>query len=190
MVIIHTWLFPLMWLGYLAYWWATSTDVRATDQKELAGSRIMRLAAILGAIALLWLPAVPIPILRDRCLPPSEYWFWIGAGITATGFAFGIWARHHLGSNWSQAVTIKQGHELITSGPYRFVRHPIYSGLLAAFLGCAVARGEWRGLVAVGLVFAVLWRKLKLEEQWLASHFGEQYENYAGRVSALLPHLL
>jgi len=92
--------------------------------------------------------------------------------------------------NWSQAVTLKEDHELITSGPYALVRHPIYTGLLIAFAGSAIARGEWRGLLAVALVFVALWRKLKLEERWMRSHFGEAYETYSRRVSALLPYVI
>ena len=92
--------------------------------------------------------------------------------------------------NWSQAVTVKEGHELITSGPYALVRHPIYTGLLLAFVGCAVARDEWRGLLAVALVFVALWRKLRLDEQWMRAQFGESYEAYSRRVAALVPHVI
>jgi protein-S-isoprenylcysteine O-methyltransferase Ste14 len=69
----------------------------------------------------------------------------------------------HIGTNWSGIVTIKQGHELVTTGPYALVRHPIYSGLLLAFIGSAMARGEWRGVLAVLIAFLALWRKLRLE---------------------------
>jgi protein-S-isoprenylcysteine O-methyltransferase Ste14 len=94
-----------------------------------------------------------------------------------------------LGSNWSQAVTIKHGHELITTGSYALVRLPIYSGLLLGFIGTAVALGEWRGLLAVALVFIVLWRKLRLEEEWLQTQFGQPYAAYARWVAALLPYI-
>lgn len=87
-------------------------------------------------------------------------------------------------------MTVKEGHELITSGPYALVRHPIYAGLLVAFVGSAVARGEWRGLLAVVLVFGVLWRKLKLEEKWMRVQFGESYDVYSRRVAALLPYVV
>ena len=116
--------------------------------------------------------------------------FWVGSAITMGGLLFSIWARNHLGNNWSQAVTIKEGHELITSGPYAIVRHPIYTGLLLAFLGSAIALGKWRGLLAVVLVFAVLWHKLRLEEKWMRAKFGNSYESYSQRVKALLPFIL
>jgi protein-S-isoprenylcysteine O-methyltransferase Ste14 len=85
---------------------------------------------------------------------------------------------------------LKEDHELITSGPYALVRHPIYTGLLLAFVGCAVARGEWRGVLAVAVVFAVLWHKLRLEEKWLGAQFGEPYAAYSRRVAALVPYLV
>jgi len=85
---------------------------------------------------------------------------------------------------------VKEGHELIRSGPYALVRHPIYAGLLMAFVGTALARGEWRGLIAVALVFVTLWRKLRLEEKWMRAQFGDSYEAYSRQVAALVPHII
>jgi protein-S-isoprenylcysteine O-methyltransferase Ste14 len=78
----------------------------------------------------------------------------------------------------------------VTSGPYRFVRHPIYTGLLLAFIGSALARGDWRGVLAVAIAFAALWRKLRIEERWMREEFGAAYEEYARRVAALVPFVL
>ena len=80
-----------------------------------------------------------------------------------------VWARIELGGNWSGIMTVKEAHEMVQSGPYRMVRHPIYSTLV---------RGEWRGLVAFAIVSIALWRKLQLEERWLAEVFGSQYARY------------
>jgi protein-S-isoprenylcysteine O-methyltransferase Ste14 len=96
----------------------------------------------------------------------------------------------HLGRNWSGAVTIKDGHELVTSGPYALVRHPIYTGLLLAFLGSAVALGDWRGALAFALAAGALWRKLRLEERWMREQFGDAYQAYSQRVAALVPFVL
>jgi len=190
MSLIYDYLFPAMWLGFLAYWWAISRSVKETERQESAPSRLARLLLIVGAAALLWLPSVPLPLLNERFLPLGAWSFWVGAAVTAGGLLFAVWARRHLGKNWSQAVTLKEGHELITSGPYALVRHPIYTGLLLAFAGCAVARGEWRGVLAVALVFVALWRKLKLEEKWMRVQFGESYEAYSRRVAALVPYII
>jgi len=87
-------------------------------------------------------------------------------------------------------VTIKQDHELVTSGPYAFVRHPIYTGLLLAIGGSAIALGEWRGVVALVLAAAALWMKLRVEERWMREQFGAAYTAYAARVAALVPFVL
>jgi len=187
---IYSYLFFFMWLGYFVYWWAMSKDVKATERSEPDSSRLARLVLVIGAVALLWLPSTPVPLINHRFLPLSPACFWIGVAITAIGLLFSVWARRYLGSNWSQAVTLKKDHELITSGPYALLRHPIYTGLLLGIVGCAVARGEWRGLLAVALVFFTLWQKLKLEEKWMRAQFGESYEAYCQRVPALVPFLI
>jgi protein-S-isoprenylcysteine O-methyltransferase Ste14 len=190
MSLIYNYLFPAMWLGYLAYWWAMSTNVKVTARRESMPSRLVRLVLMVCAVAFLWLPSVPIRLLDERFLPPGLWCFWGGAAVTAGGLLFSVWARRYLGKNWSQAVTVKEGHELVTSGPYALVRHPIYTGLLLGFLGCAVARGEWRGLLAVALVCGVLWRKLWLEEKWMRAQFGQPYEAYSRQVAALVPYII
>jgi protein-S-isoprenylcysteine O-methyltransferase Ste14 len=113
--------------------------------------------------------------------------FWAAALITTLGLLFTVWARIHLGRNWSGTVTIKRDHELIASGPYAIVRHPIYTGLIVAFIGSAMARGEWCSVLAVFIAWAALWRKLRLEERWMVERFGEQYIAYSRRVPALVP---
>jgi protein-S-isoprenylcysteine O-methyltransferase Ste14 len=122
---------------------------------------------------------------------PSGYWpFWLGAALTVAGLLFAVWAREHLGRNWSRSVTIKQGHELITTGPYAVVRHPIYTGILAGFLGMAIAISQVRGFIVFVLIFLVFWLKLRMEEQWMRSQFGETYAAYAEQTAALVPYLL
>ncbi len=187
---LHEYLFPAMWVCYLGYWWAKARDVKATERQEPGPSRILRLVLLLGAAALLLAPSVPPRLLDERFLPMSGVWFWAGAAVTAAGLLFSVWARRHLGKNWSQAVTLKEDHELIQSGPYALVRHPIYTGLLLGFAGSAMALGEWRGLLAVGMVFVSMWSKLRLEEKWMRAHFGEPYEVYSRKVAALVPFVL
>ena len=188
--LIYKCLFPAMWFGYLAYWWAKSMNVKNTERREPVLSRLLRLVSIVCAVALLWLPSIPLPWLDERFIPLGALCFWIGSVVTASGLLFSVWARRRLGRNWSQAVTVKEDHELITNGPYALVRHPIYAGLLLAFVGTAVALGEWRGLLAVALVLGVLWRKLRLEEKWMYAQFGDAYEAYSRRVAALVPYIL
>lgn len=86
-------------------------------------------------------------------------------------------------------MTIKQDHELITTGPYALVRHPIYTGILAGFLGTAIALSQVRGIVVLVLVFLVFWAKLRMEEEWMRSEFGETYGTYASQTAALVPYV-
>src|SRR5262245_41187922 len=93
------------------------------------------------------------------------------------GVAFAIWAREHLGRMWSGMVTLKEDHRLIRSGPYRVVRHPIYTGLLFGLFGVALIRGNLAALLAIALFAAGFARKIVLEERMLSEHFGEEYAN-------------
>jgi protein-S-isoprenylcysteine O-methyltransferase Ste14 len=167
-----------------------AAHVKETKQRESVWPRVPRQILLICSILLLALPRISFPFLSARFLPLGDWSFWTGAAITVAGLLFSVWARRHLGANWSQAVTLKQDHELITSGPYALVRHPIYTGLLLALLGSALARGEWRGLLAVLIVFGVLWQKLRLEEKFMRNQFGESYEAYSRRVTALVPYII
>jgi protein-S-isoprenylcysteine O-methyltransferase Ste14 len=147
----------------------------------------MHVVPLALAVAILVADRLPVAPLNERLFPWTPWVFWAAAAATAAGLLFTAWARVHLGRNWSATVTLKQQHELITTGPYAIVRHPIYTGLLAAFIGSAAALGEWRGLLAVVLALAAFWRKLQVEELWMTERFGEQYAAYAQRVPALVP---
>jgi protein-S-isoprenylcysteine O-methyltransferase Ste14 len=172
---------------WAAYWWLASYTAKRTDRREPLGSRLLHVLPLLLSGWLLWSDRLYGSLLGARMFPWAPWAFWVAILITAIGLLFTVWARIHLGRNWSGTVTIKQDHELIVSGPYAIVRHPIYTGLLVALIGTATARGEWRGLLAVLIAGAALWRKLGLEERWMTERFGQQYEAYSRRVPALVP---
>jgi protein-S-isoprenylcysteine O-methyltransferase Ste14 len=190
MTLLYHNLLTAMWLGWAAYWWVLSRNVKTTVRHEPLGSRLLHIVPLVLAALLLWLPRIPLPLLGERFLPLAAWPFWLGAVLTAVGLLFAVWARAHIGRNWSGTVTVKEGHELITTGPYALVRHPIYSGLLLAVAGSALARGEWRGVLAVLIALWALWRKLQLEERWMREQFGEAYQAYSRRVAALVPFIL
>ena len=119
--------------------------------------------------------------------PRSPLRFGGALALAAAGLAFTVWARVHLGRNWSGSVTLKEGHELILSGPYAWVRHPIYTGLLMALLGSAVACGELRAAIGLGVVAAAFVRKLRIEERFMRESFPQQYPRYCAQVPALIP---
>jgi protein-S-isoprenylcysteine O-methyltransferase Ste14 len=181
--------FPVVWVAFLVYWRIKAADTKTTQRLEPAAWTILRTLTFLIVIALLSIPRIPLPWLYRQLWPSSLSSFMVGAALTVGGLLFAVWARQHLGRNWSNAVTIKQNHELITTGPYALVRHPIYTGILSGFLGTAVALAQVRGVIGFVLIFLVLWTKLRMEEEWMRSQFGETYATYAHRTSALVPYL-
>jgi len=187
MQLVYRYLIAGMWISWVVYWLLASWGVKRTERREPLGSRLLHVLPLLFAVALLWGHRVPVALLNERIFPWAPWEFWIAALVIALGLLFTVWARVHIGRNWSGVVTLKEGHELVDTGPYALVRHPIYTGLLVAFVGSALARGEWRGVLAVLIAWAALWRKLRLEERWMTERFGEQYVAYCRRVPALVP---
>jgi protein-S-isoprenylcysteine O-methyltransferase Ste14 len=182
--------FPVDWIFFLLYWHIMAANTKSTQRLEPAASRILRVFIFLIAIVILWTTRIPLPVLYLKFWPVGLWPFWLGAAVTIAGILFAVWAREQLGRNWSRSVTIKQGHELITTGPYAVVRHPIYTGILTGFLGMANAISEARGFIAFVLIFLALWIKLRIEEQWMRSQFGETYATYSHQTAALVPYLL
>jgi protein-S-isoprenylcysteine O-methyltransferase Ste14 len=119
--------FPVIWIAFLIYWRIKAVDTKTTQRLEPAASGILRLLAILIAVVLLSTTRIPVRWLYIQLWPAGFWPFWLGAAVTVAGLLFAIWARVHLGRNWSSSVTIKEDHELITSGPYAMARHPIYT---------------------------------------------------------------
>jgi protein-S-isoprenylcysteine O-methyltransferase Ste14 len=176
----------LLWLAWLVYWLVSARGAKMTLWREPRLSEIRHRwpiwVAVLLFVAPRWLP----PILDRRFLPPSEILPAVGILIVAAGLGFSIWARVHLGRNWSGSVTVKENHTLVTSGPYARIRHPIYTGILLAFLGTALAVGEWRALLALILVFVALIIKSRTEEERMCATF-PHYDDYRRRTAALVP---
>ena len=188
---LYRYLVPGLWIAWLLYWRISAAGVKAARRRESPASRAAHLIPLAIAGLLLWMdPIAGGGVLFERFLPQSDGTYRTGALLLALGLAFSVWARVYLGRNWSATVTVKEDHELIRSGPYSLVRHPIYTGLLLGFIGTAIVRGEWRGVLAVLIVFVALWRKLRLEERWMNETFGEEYRRYREHSAALIPYLL
>src|SRR5580658_3107018 len=181
--------FPVAWTAFLLYWGIRAVKTKSIQRREPAASRILRALLLLIVIVLLSTTLIPLDWLYLQLWPTGIWLFWIGAAVTVAGLLFAVWARQHLASNWSSSITIKQGHELITTGPYRLIRHPIYTGILTGFLGTAIALAQVRGFIAFVLVLLGFLTKLRMEEQWMRSQFGETYATYAHRTAALVPYL-
>lgn len=193
-------LVPVIWLLWLAYWGFAARGTKATQREESAASRAGHIIPIGIASWLLFARTLPgctpntWPVfpafLCEKVVPYGPAVYFVGVAVLAAGLAFSIWARAWLGRNWSGIVTVKQDHELVRGGPYRYVRHPIYTGILFGLIGSAIARDEWRGLLAVAIAWAGLWRKLRLEERWMIERFGDAYRAFQAEVPALIPNPL
>lgn len=180
----------LLWITWLVYWGRSAADVKPAARHESKWSRASYIIPIVIASILLSIPAIAGGgFLFSRFLPKGIDAFWPGVILIAAGLGFSVWARRHLGRNWSGTVQVKQDHQLICHGPYRLVRHPIYTGILVAFLGTAVEVGTWGGILAVLIAVGSFWRKLTLEENFMRETFGSAYEEYRARTAALIPYL-
>ena len=180
---------PLLWLVWLLYWWLGAGRLKAVERRESRLQRASHGIPLVLAALLFLLPGHVLGVLATPFIARSWTGYGIGVALVALGLGYAVQARRHLGANWSATVTLKQAHSLIRSGPYRRVRHPIYTGLLLAFAGSALALAQWRGLLALLLVTGSLWLKLRREERWLLEHFGADYAEYRKTSWALLPGL-
>jgi protein-S-isoprenylcysteine O-methyltransferase Ste14 len=182
-------LHPVLWLAWVAYWIISARGVKRTVRRETMGQRWSHALPFLFAAWLLFHPRI-LPWLCHPIWPENGTSYFVGTGMLIAGLLFTVWARLVLGANWSGTVTVKQDHELIQTGPYRWVRHPIYTGLLAALAGSAIAQDLWTSALAWALIFVALWFKLRREEAWMRETFGEAYERYCGRTARLVPGIL
>jgi protein-S-isoprenylcysteine O-methyltransferase Ste14 len=180
---------PWIWAVLGLYWLVVAIRAKPVARKEHRPSRLAHLGLIALTFWLLFSERAPVGLLGARLIPQSPGRAWFGLALTAAGCTLALWARFWLGSNWSGAVAVKQGHELVRGGPYRIVRHPIYFGLLLAILGTALAIGELRGLVALPIAFTAWFSKARSEERFLVEQFGAVYLAYRREVKQLIPFL-
>jgi protein-S-isoprenylcysteine O-methyltransferase Ste14 len=181
-------LIPGLWIAWGLFWLVAARGVKRVARQESFASRAAHLGPLGIAGVLLAAPSVP-GWLGERWASATGNVYMVGVALVAAGLVFTVWARITLGGNWSATVTLKHDHEIVRSGPYRWIRHPIYTGLLLAFLGSAIALGEWRGLLALCIAAAAFWRKSRVEERWLEELFGAEYADYRQSTWALIPFL-
>jgi protein-S-isoprenylcysteine O-methyltransferase Ste14 len=175
------------WIAFWFYWLVAAFGRKKTKRREGRFSRLSYTLPLLAAFVLLALPGLRRGWLGYRFVPFSATIEWVGALVTVAGLLLAVWARRNLGGNWSGVVTLKEGHELIGTGPYRRIRHPIYTGILLGFLGTVIALGRVAGLIGFAIVWASFWIKARREEAFLAEEFGGQFEEHRERTGMFLP---
>jgi protein-S-isoprenylcysteine O-methyltransferase Ste14 len=171
----------IIWVAFWIFWFASALGSKrgARNSNWVAGRFVIVIVAI-----------VVIRVVHPRAWTSNDPVVGaIGAALFACGLAIAIWARINIGRNWGMPMTVKEEPELVTSGPYRFVRHPIYSGLLLAFLGTALLT-NLIGLVFVAAITAVFYYSAVVEERNLTASFPDAYPAYREHTKMLIPYVL
>ncbi|MGZ4403020.1 MAG: methyltransferase family protein [Gaiellaceae bacterium] len=173
-------------VGWAAFWLYWLIAALATKRSRVPWSRELRIRAVLVVIVIL---LVRLGAFRGHGVHTDPWREAFGLVLFGLGLAFAIWARVHIGRNWGRPMTQKDEPELVTSGPYRLVRHPIYSGILVAGIGTAVALSWW-WLTAVALAGVYFIYSATVEEHYLAEQFPDSYPLYKHSTKMLVPFVL
>lgn len=172
-----------LWAAWALYW---AIEARRASRPKWRQPRAQRLAhhgALVAGFLLIF-------AVRPMSGPPRLGVPWLWPAATAAGLVFAVWARRTIGRHWSGEVTLKEGHELISTGPYALVRHPIYTGFLFAVYASAAAAGDLRAAVGALVLTVTIGWKMTVEESALAREFGPVYERYRGKTRLIIPFVL
>lgn len=178
-----------LWLLLCVVWLFGLLSAKPDARTQSPGSRLLELGLTLLAFSLVFTSYFRSGWRAWSFVPHNDLTGAIGLLMVLLGISFSIWARLQLGRNWSGTVSVKEGHTLIRQGPYTIVRHPIYSGLVLAYLGVAMIVGEIRGLLGVGILVLSFWLKSRTEERFMLEQFGADYRHYQHQVKALIPRV-
>ena len=189
---ITTWptkLLALIWLAWVISWVAASFwSGRTKSHVRTLNSWVYCLPILIGAILLS--PWGTGALGEKTLYDPGDVGTYLLAAVLLVGISFTWWARIHLGRFWSNAITHKEGHNIIDSGPYGLVRHPIYTGLILGILATGIAVATPASLLGALLISFGEWQKARMEERFLSVELGpEAYESYRRRVPMIVPLL-
>jgi protein-S-isoprenylcysteine O-methyltransferase Ste14 len=177
------------WTALAIYWIVAAFFVKKTVKREFGAARLIYIMTWAVACLLLFTDNIPLSFLYTPVLPQTFSWQIAGFLFCLSGLLFSVWARIYLGKNWSGNITIKENHELITTGPYALTRNPIYSGFLLAFFGCAMTSGLLKGYLSIPFVVSGILMKIAIEEKFMTEVFSEHYGSYRRKVKKLIPFL-
>jgi protein-S-isoprenylcysteine O-methyltransferase Ste14 len=172
--------FAVGWAAFWLYWIVAAFSMK---RGRVAWSRELRIRVVIVALAIL---LVRLGAFRGYGANSDPVRAAVGLALFALGVGFAVWARIHIGRNWGTPMTQKDEPELVTSGPYHLVRHPIYSGILVAGVGTAVAL-SWLWLTALALAGVYFIYAATVEERYLAEQFPDAYPAYRRSTKMLVP---
>jgi protein-S-isoprenylcysteine O-methyltransferase Ste14 len=172
-------------VGWAAFWLYWLVAARSMKRGHVPWARELRIRA---AIAIVVILLIRLGAFRGHALNTDPWRTGLGLALFALGLGFAVWARVHIGRNWGTPMTQKDEPELVTSGPYHLVRHPIYSGILVAGVGTAVAL-SWVWLIATLLAGIYFIYSATVEERYLTERFPDSYPEYKRSTKMLLPFI-
>jgi protein-S-isoprenylcysteine O-methyltransferase Ste14 len=175
----------LLWTLLMLVWLALWFGMKRAKKRETRWERLQHVVPVLLAFWLLF--GNQSKVLDMRLFPETPVSLWVGVLVTALGVGISIWARVSLGANWSGTVTLKKDHELIRKGLYRWIRHPIYTGMLVGFAGTELIKGHASGVLGIALLWLSFYIKARREENFLRQEFGEGFEEHARQTGMFLP---
>jgi protein-S-isoprenylcysteine O-methyltransferase len=178
-----------LWMALVLVWLVSALRTKRTIQRQSSASQLLYTAILVVGVYLIFAKGTGIPWLDRQLVLVGIPITLVGLVTVLMGVVFSIWARVMLGGNWSNSVTVKEDHTLVRRGPYRIVRHPIYSGILLGMIGSALQRGEIRSFVGIVICGLSFWLKTRAEEQFMVQRFGEEYLQYCHQVKALAPFI-
>jgi protein-S-isoprenylcysteine O-methyltransferase Ste14 len=173
----------LLWIAFYSFWLISAIgvkkSVRGTSWRRGIAIRLLLVFLVIAFVRLLRIQNIWVP---TRSIPIGI----AGLAVCVAGLGLAVWARRYLGRNWGTPMSLKEGHELVTTGPYRVIRHPIYTGILTAMLGSSLVAGRfWVVLFVVIMPFFVY--SAKTEDGLMMQEFPERYPEYRKRTHALIP---
>jgi protein-S-isoprenylcysteine O-methyltransferase Ste14 len=178
---IFIWLVYALWIIVIVYLIAAAAGVNRDTETHLGQSFVLMFAMIAAFL----LPHLSLFNFVNFA-PINSVLSSIGFIVCVAGLVFFVWARRSLGKNWSQTVSAKEEHELVTSGPYHYVRHPMYAGGLFACIGSAIVVGGPFVFLLIVLTPLFLWR-VGAEDKLMEQQFPNEYPAYKKRTKALIP---
>ncbi|HEX3055546.1 MAG TPA: isoprenylcysteine carboxylmethyltransferase family protein [Gaiellaceae bacterium] len=168
------------WAAFMVYWLVAALSMK---RGRVQWSRELRIRAVIAVVVVV---AIRLGAFRGHGVDTDPWRAGAGLALFATGLGLAVWARRHLGRNWGTPMTQKEEPELVTTGPYRLVRHPIYAGILTAGVGSAVALSWW-WLTAVGLAGIYFLYSATVEERYMSERFPVEYPAYLRSTKMLVP---